>query len=123
MKQSARLLIASAFLLLSLTHGFQSVTRPTRTSTGSSTLLQAWSLPTPTTPLTFGTWYQECHPTARKTSYLDDLPLEYNFSYDDWPVTDADEPSTKQAKAGKVAVTGPFKRVAKFASRFRRRSE
>ncbi|KAL7571412.1 hypothetical protein ACA910_007717 [Epithemia clementina (nom. ined.)] len=57
----------------------------------TKTELMAWSIPTPDmsplTSLTIG-WYQECHPTARKTVYNDYLPdntyTEPNYLDDDF---------------------------------------
>jgi hypothetical protein len=107
-------LMLCAFLLLSLSQAFQSATKAARVDVS----VNAWTLPTPTSFGTIGSnWYQSVNPTARKTSYCDDLPLAFSFEYDDWSSSD----SEVQQVASPNTPLSPFGRVAKFATRFRRR--
>lgn len=59
----------SILIVLSLAQAFQAVA----ISRSAHTHLMAWSLPTTTSFGSIGhSWYQECNPTARKTSYYDE---------------------------------------------------
>lgn len=50
--------------------------------------------------------------------FLFSLPLEYSFGYDDWAISETDTPLPEDTTGKRLS---PFKRVAKFAGRFRLR--
>lgn len=111
------------------------VTSPGRASNsnGSSTLLNAWSIPTiampsmpamPTSkdiPLhTLGSWYSEVDPTTKPPVYDDEYDNSYSFSSptDDWPSMSPEMEETNNAVRSHMR-RGPLKTLRSVAGRFK----
>lgn len=90
-----------------------------------STSLSAWTLPSSNGISKFSTptWYNEYHPTARRTVY-NDAPMEFTFLSigDDWSTTYEQPAEGEFAETSQKPTMGPLRRAYQWAAkRVRRR--
>lgn len=114
------------------THSFLTSPGKASSSEGSSTQLNAWSIPViampnmPSMPTSkeipihaLGSWYTQVDPTTKPPIYDDDYENSYSFSpTEDWPSMSSDMEKTNTAVRSHMR-RGPLKTIRRVAGRFK----
>lgn len=134
-KMKSNVCISSDSLKKTMPKSYSFLASPGKASSleGSSTQLNAWSIPTiampsmPSMPTrkdlpvhTLGSWYSEVDPTTKPPVYDDEYENSYSFTSptDDWPSMSTNMEETNAAVQPHMR-RGPLKTIRRVAGRFK----